>query len=284
MSPADAARVLKASHRLRSRASQARDVKQWNENYPGGTPVYVVKDLGEVVETRTRSIAWMAGDAHAMVLVDGISGGYILARVVPQTPVPPPPPPAPDNGPPWRKDTWRMAGCACPMDAKAKERCDRHWTRCNERMQWLMDVVVDADMFSLPAIGKRVRTQDNRITANPIFVVQQRKRYYGIDNADQIAWMDDDWNQVDDTRVAELEEAFEFAGECPKGFTRVGYQDRWEYVMPFFTEAAAQRYLEENAHNLKEPRIYVESGYRNREWEAIRKFLASLPAPEGGAK
>lgn len=26
-------------------------------------------------------------------------------------------------------------------------------------------------------------------------------------------------------------------------------------------------------HNLKEPRIYVESGYRNKEWETMREFL-----------
>lgn len=143
---------------------------------------------------------------------------------------------------------------------------------------------MSADMFSLAAIGERIRTQDSRITKNPIFVVQQKRRYFGIDDADQIAWMDDEWDQVDEARAAELEEAFDLDGKKPTGFTRVGYQDRWEYVMPFFTETGAQRYLEENAHNLKEPRIYVESGYRNREWEAIRLFLASLPAPEVGGE
>lgn len=137
MSPDEAQRVLKGSHRQRGVASQERDVKAWNRDYPEGTPVYVVKDLGEVLETATRSVAWMAGGAHAMVLVDGISGGYILSRVRPRMPMAPPAPPPINDAPPHRKDTWRVAGCECPATSKAKDRCDRHWTRCNARLQWL---------------------------------------------------------------------------------------------------------------------------------------------------
>ena len=81
-------------------------------------------------------------------------------------------------------------------------------------------------MFELPEISERLKTQDNRITSSPIFVVEQSRRF-GV---------------------------FEFVQAC-------------------FTEAAAQQYIDENKHNLKKPRIYVYSGDRNREWQAVRKHL-----------
>lgn len=53
--------------------------------YPEGTSVTVRKDGGEVVATKTRSMPWMVG-ATAVILVDGISGGYALERVRPVSP------------------------------------------------------------------------------------------------------------------------------------------------------------------------------------------------------
>ena len=34
-----------------------------------------------------------------------------------------------------------------------------------------------------------------------------------------------------------------------------------------------EAYLEANGHNLKEPRIYTESGYCNEEWKTLREFI-----------
>ena len=81
MSPAEAQRVLKASHARRNAAKEQKAVDVWNAAHPEGTLVYVVKDLGEVVETETRSPAWLAGGHTALVSVNGIIGGYMLARV-----------------------------------------------------------------------------------------------------------------------------------------------------------------------------------------------------------
>jgi hypothetical protein len=61
-------------------------VATWNKHWPAGTPCSVVKDLGEVVETRTRSHAWTLGHGAAVVLLEGISGGYALERVIPHGP------------------------------------------------------------------------------------------------------------------------------------------------------------------------------------------------------
>jgi hypothetical protein len=50
------------------------------ERWPIGTPVTVTKDDGSQVETATRSGPWKLGDTW-VILLEGISGGYALARV-----------------------------------------------------------------------------------------------------------------------------------------------------------------------------------------------------------
>lgn len=58
------------------------NVETWNASYPVGTPVTVTKDDGTKIETKTRSIAWALGDGTPVVMLEGISGGYLLSRVV----------------------------------------------------------------------------------------------------------------------------------------------------------------------------------------------------------
>ena len=91
-------------------------------------------------------------------------------------------------------------------------------------------------MADLKTISENLRTQDNRITAEPIFLLQGLRR---------VCWVNP---------------ALDF----------------WETVQPFFTEAGAKAYLEENGHNLRhyeDVRIYVESAFRNEEWQFVRALL-----------
>lgn len=131
-------------------------------------------------------------------------------------------------------------------------------------------------MYDIAAIVKRLATQDNACTAHPIFVVQQRERIYGIDAqwTDDIAWIDDE-GEVDpsDPDWTKAEEHYQETGEELWEWTRTGYVDRWVFVQPFFTRAAAEAYIEANGHRLTDPRVYVDSAYRNREWQAIVSFL-----------
>lgn len=59
------------------------EAAEWNKLYPPGTPVEVTRDMGEIEKTKTRSIAWVMGGHTCVVMVDGISGGYLLERVRP---------------------------------------------------------------------------------------------------------------------------------------------------------------------------------------------------------
>lgn len=70
------------------RINQAEEVRRWNKEHSIGTPVTVEKDLGEIVKTKTRSVAWLLGadgqgvGGHtAVVALEGIAGGYLLSRV-----------------------------------------------------------------------------------------------------------------------------------------------------------------------------------------------------------
>jgi hypothetical protein len=57
---------------------------EWNEKFPSGTAVIVVKDDGQIWETKTRSEAWELGHGQPVVMLEGKSGGYDLSRVAPR--------------------------------------------------------------------------------------------------------------------------------------------------------------------------------------------------------
>lgn len=125
----------------------------------------------------------------------------------------------------------------------------------------------------LPSITERLKTQDNRATAEPSFCVQVKVRDVGYDanysDSDNSVWID--------MQSGEFE-------ECDKdtpGAEQFGYKDRWETVMVAFTEAGAQDYIRQNGHNHRgELRIYTESFRRCEEMIAIRAFLMTDPAAE----
>lgn len=53
----------------------------FNASVPVGTPCEVQMDDGVTRVLNTRSQAWMMGGHSAMVMFEGISGGYSLLRV-----------------------------------------------------------------------------------------------------------------------------------------------------------------------------------------------------------
>ena len=101
---------------------------------------------------------------------------------------------------------------------------------------------MSADMFFLAAIGERIRTQDNRATALPIYVVQQKKRTYGFDpdyddDGSRTVWLDCESNEADAEERKPLDEAWHLCNDIPDGWSRTAYQDTWEYVTYGITEA-----------------------------------------------
>jgi hypothetical protein len=58
------------------------------------------------------------------------------------------------------------------------------------------------------------------------------------------------------------------------GYTRTGADQGWEYVDTYLTQQAAEARINSGPYG----RVMVESAYRNKEMQAVRKFLMSLAA------
>lgn len=125
----------------------------------------------------------------------------------------------------------------------------------------------------LRAFALELDTQDNAGTAHPYFLVQVKKRVYGIDleYTDTAVWVDAD-GEADEKTAQLLEEEFD-AGKDSDGWTRTGYVDTWVTVQAFLTRKGAEVYIEANGHRHRgEKRVYVESAYRNAEMIWLRKL------------
>jgi len=162
-----------------------------------------------------------------------------------------------------------------------------------------------------------ILTQNNRLTSDPMFVVYDYERVYVERNIEyddvrtvyinpnndyieltleEFNELDEQYNRAHDYRSVRLDSAGnEVVEDEPidpstgEPFNPFDYEER-RYILRrkfsqvFFTEAAAKEYIEYNCHNMSddiEPIIYVESGYKNPEWQAIRQFLIDKAKLEG---
>lgn len=136
-------------------------------------------------------------------------------------------------------------------------------------------------------IGQDIITQDNRITADPFFAVQQKVKDYGYDDSYSDNW---DWiseqsgEMVYNKRLtARLDRILQHGdSDCLKDkYYPVYFNERWEFVTGCFTEKGCEDYLKLDRHNLNEEvRIYAYGSYRNYEHQIIREFLIKLAKGE----
>ncbi|EKB9586408.1 ead/Ea22-like family protein, partial [Escherichia coli] len=86
------------------------------------------------------------------------------------------------------------------------------------------------DSFGI--IGENIRTQDNRITSDPMFCVYQ-KREIVVDadyDHDRIVWVDEDGNEANKRHSRRLELLHENFREPPEKWRRVAVKDIDEFV------------------------------------------------------
>jgi hypothetical protein len=137
----------------------------------------------------------------------------------------------------------------------------------------------------LAELSTELRTQDNAITADPLFVVFQEERIYGVSQNYQTNGFT--WVGVDDSSVtADADEAkvldklHDEDRELSIG--GVTYERVWYRIVPRFvtaclTRMGAEAFIAHDGHNLKNPYIYVESLHRNAEMIALRNHLMGDP-------
>lgn len=133
------------------------------------------------------------------------------------------------------------------------------------------------------AIGERLRTQDNRCTADPAFCVQVCERIGPLmpeysdrlmfhDHENMETYYEDRPDPEEWKRLKRLGDA----GDLPKHVTAGGYVEKWVTVQTCFTEEGCKHHLELNGHNYRHRfgvRIYAEYFNRNPEMLAIRGAL-----------
>lgn len=111
-------------------------------------------------------------------------------------------------------------------------------------------------------------------TADPIFMVEKRRLLSGLDTdyTENIGWFNDG-ERVDAEESAQLEAAYEETGEVPQDYVRTGIAEEWEHHATYITQEGAQAFVDAKGEDF---RVYVDSGYRNKEWRDLRAFLLGL--------
>ena len=132
-------------------------------------------------------------------------------------------------------------------------------------------------MEDLKEISRLIKTQDNRITDQPMFLVQRLERIYGMDSdyAEDYVWTDGE-SEADDCEAATLD-ALEKSTEDTGEYYKCYYIEEWRFVTACFTEAGCEDYISRMGHRHSgKLRIYADGSYRNYEYQAVRNHLISL--------
>lgn len=122
------------------------------------------------------------------------------------------------------------------------------------------------------------------MTADPLFVVFEKERVYGIEqDGDGYIWVDDDGEEADDDQTAELDKLDK--DWKPTRIDGVLFEKRRfvvkdRFVTACFTKSGADDYIKANGHNHTEPFIYVASLFRNREMIQVRQHLMATHRPQ----
>lgn len=132
-------------------------------------------------------------------------------------------------------------------------------------------------------IAENLRSQDNRVTSDPMFCVFQKREIVTDEDYDhdRIVWIDEDGNEATAHQRKRLELLHENSREAPEKWRRIAVKEITDFVTCCFTEQGCKDYLACNGHNLRLPFIYVKSGFRNAEYQTMRNWLMKVGTVEG---
>lgn len=161
--------------------------------------------------------------------------------------------------------TWRKTAEA---NSEKLEKAQQRITQLESRT-----VKLSPELYT---IGELIRTQDNRITDQPIFVVFQKREIIGSDehSPSRICWVRDG-EEVNPLRALRLEILYQ-DGRDTSNYDRYAMQEVDEFVTACFTEHGCKEYLRQNGHNLRLPYIYACGSFRNNEYQLVRNWLAGI--------
>lgn len=159
---------------------------------------------------------------------------------------------------------------------------------------------------------QNILTQDAQATADPVYVVFEKQNIIvdGDYDYDKVVYicgndrevemseelflrLEEEYYQAIDYRAEKLDSnGLRIYDEMPldpildKDFSPTDYERLYikqidRFLAAFFIRQNAENFIAANAHNLNKPFIYVESAYRNYEWQDIREFLIDKAMVEG---
>lgn len=136
--------------------------------------------------------------------------------------------------------------------------------------------------------SRLMRSQSNRHTQFPLFIIQNKNKVYEEDG-DEIEWLSDDWEELEEDDVCEScrEDGIHAMRRCAdcKHPDRTPRLYSWKWQMDdragvFFTEKACHDHLESNNYHYNNPRSYVISAWRNPEMIATMQMILKLTGDE----
>lgn len=167
-------------------------------------------------------------------------------------------------------------------------------------------------------MSKQINTQDNRITADPIWMVCYDKEYpTDEDYGDHYVWIDvdrdnheiyhskhdegdeskvileymeecyEDWFETFSKELKENEEEFDIDihdDDLPKGIERIWQSSKMEIVKACLTEADANWFIKRKQHDYPKLYTYVYSMRFCPQMIELRKWIMSLTADNDDAK
>lgn len=78
---------MRAQHRhKRSARNLQTKVDTWNATHQVGETIQYRDDVGKIIESKTRSEAWVLGGHSAVIQIEGRSGCYDFERILPTPP------------------------------------------------------------------------------------------------------------------------------------------------------------------------------------------------------
>lgn len=129
---------------------------------------------------------------------------------------------------------------------------------------------------TLARIGDLLKTQDNRCTADPVFVVFSKQEIVvdeGYDY-DRIILVDDEGDEIEGLKAERLERLHEGYRDIDEDkYRRLAVKAIDQFETACFTEQGCKDFLKIQGHNLKRPFIYAHSFWCNQEMLDLRNLM-----------
>ena len=158
-----------------------------------------------------------------------------------------------------------------------------------------IDFLTDEEIQFLQVLAHKLKTQDTACTRKPVyFNIQESETIFGIDReyAEECLLIGDEYDDVytleeavehlkkycgfTDSELDEfydLEDVQEFLDKYKINNILTGYKKEPKYSGVFLTRDAANKHIETNGHNLKEPLVYCQHAFRNPELEKLLEII-----------